>query len=175
MPAPPVPYLWNVADVANAALLNAQLHDGLTFMEGPPRVQISCNAAQTLTTTTTFVSLSMNTEQVDSENGHSTTVNNSRYTCQVAGWYWVQATCSIGPGAGNRSLQLAVNGATVPGTTIIQVAPSGNSWGGQTSGWLPLNVGDYLELQAWQNSGASLNTNVGTGLQPTLSAYWISN
>jgi hypothetical protein len=118
----------------------------------------------------------MNTEQVDSENGHSTTVNNSRYVCQVAGWYWVQATCSFPVNAtGNRSLQLAVNGATVPGTTIIQAAPAGNSWCGQTSGWMPLNVGDYVEVQVWQTAGVSLSTNVGSGLQPTLSAYFISN
>jgi hypothetical protein len=141
-----------------------------------PRFKGYATTGQTIATGTTFVSISLDSEYVDTEGGHSTTTNTSRYTCQVAGWYWCHGTMNVPTNAtGNRSLQLAVNGATYPGTTLLQAPPTGNGWISMTSGLVQLAVNDYLELQAWQTSGGNITTSTASGVQPTLSAVWISS
>jgi hypothetical protein len=141
-----------------------------------PRFKGYSGTGQAIGTGTTFVSVTLDSEYLDTEGGHSTVTNTSRYTCQVAGWYWTWGTMNFPTSAtGNRSLQLAVNGTGYPGSTVLLAAPSGNSWIGVTGGLVQLAVNDYLELQAWQTSGGSLTTTVISGIQPTLSAVWVSS
>lgn len=141
----------------------------------PPRFKGYSASAQAIASSTTYVSLTLDSEYVDSDGGHSTVTNTSRYVCQVAGWYWVQGTASLPNGTANRSIQIAINGSNAPGTTLIAAASSGNSWAGIAGGLVQMNVNDFLEVQLWQNSGGSLNTNVTNGLQPTLTAVWLSS
>lgn len=141
-----------------------------------PRFKGYSATGQAFTTGTTFTSVTLDSEYVDTEGGHSTVTNTSRYVCQVAGWYWCHGSMNFPTNStGNRSLQLAVNGSTYPGTSVLLAAPAGNSWIGMTAGLVQLAVGDYLELQAFQNSGGTLTTTVISGIQPTLSAVWISS
>lgn len=142
----------------------------------PPRFKGYSATGQAFTSGTTFISVTLDSEYVDSDGGHSTVTNTSRYVCQVAGWYWCSGTMNFPTNpTGNRSLQLAVNGTTYPGTTVLLPAPSGNAWIGVAGGLVQLALNDYLELQAWQNSGSSITTNAASGIQPTLSAIWISS
>lgn len=163
-------------NVDTAALFNATTKATGDWQVNVPRFKGWASTAQAIASGTAFVSLSLDSEYIDTEGGHSTTTNTSRYVCQVAGWYWVQGTCSVAASAaGNRSLQIAFNGATMPGSTVLQAAPSGNTWTAVTTTFLPLAVGDYVEVQVFQTSGGSLNTVATNSLQPTLSAVWISS
>ncbi len=157
------------------ALFNATAKAVGDWQINVPRFKGYASSSQALSSGTTYVALTLDSEYLDSDAGHSTVTNTSRYTCQVAGWYWVQGTASLPNGSGNRSLQLTINGTAAPGTTLIASAATGNSWAGMVSGLVQLAVGDYLELQIWQNSSGSLSTNTTLGLQPTMSAIWISN
>lgn len=160
------------------ALFNATVKATGDWQVGVPRFKGFAASAQAIGSSTTFASLTLDGEYIDSDGGHSTTTNTSRYVCQVAGWYWVQGTCSVpaGGGAGNRALQIGLNGGgTIQGSTSVMAASGANSWAGQTATFVQMGVGDYVEVQFWQNSGGSLNTTVSGGLQPTLTAIWISS
>lgn len=159
-----------------AALYGATTAAVGTWQGNPPRFRGYATTTQAIATGITFVPLTLDSEFEDPDGGHSAVTNTSRFVCQVAGGYWLQGSVALPVnGTGNRSIQLGVNGVTVPGTTLIQAAPTGNSWMGSVSAPTRLAVGDYVEVFTWQTSGVSLNTNVGSGLQPTLSALWISN
>jgi len=107
---------------------------------------------------------------VDSYNGHSTSTNVSRYTCQLAGWYSVIGEGSLATSAAGsvRSIRVQVNAAGVTGNPQQQVAVGGNNMVMQASGLVFLNVGDYVETAVQQTSGGALNTVSGFGLMACL-------
>ena len=158
--APPTPYQWQVGDIGSAALLNQQLYNGLTFLLGPPlffgvqaTVQSIGNTANT--------AITLDTNVVDTYNGHSTTTNTSRYTVQQAGYYDVCGCVGYqGNSTGVRSAKIYYNGSVIQGgATEVPAVVSGNGVTIST----PVvnkycNVGDYLEVYTWQNSGGGLNT-----------------
>lgn len=176
MPAPPIPYFWNVSDVASGALLNAQLYQALQFFLAPPRFQGYGSTNQTITSGITFTSCNLDTEIIDSENGHSTTTNNSRYVVQVPGTYLCIASAGFAANsAGNRAVRVGVNGVGAQAGQLAQGNAGANSWYGVVTAWVALAAGDYVECQVWQNSGASLVTNGGAQVGPTLTCLWYSN
>ncbi|MGL5908850.1 MAG: hypothetical protein ACRCZP_02540 [Phycicoccus sp.] len=108
----------------------------------------------------TWTSVPLDVEIVDSANGHSTTINPSRYVCQRAGVYEFGGALSFTINAtGIRSGRVLRNGsAAVLGSVDLRSASSADF----TCMSLPiskerLSIGDYVELQAYQTSGASLN------------------
>jgi hypothetical protein len=171
----PVPYTAATGNFLTSALWNAQVRDPLTFVTDPPRFVGYAATTPTFTTGTTSVSIPLDQEIIDTEGGHSTSTNTSRYTAQVAGLYLVSYSVSFAPNAtGNRQVRLVVNGAALNqgGVSVEGPACNGtNSWIGSGAAHVYLNVGDYLELQAWQNSGGNLTTNnTNTGM----SATWVA-
>jgi hypothetical protein len=93
------------------------------------------------------------------------------------GWYLVNGCSSSAASATNqRALRWAVNGTAVNyGNTFINPTSAGGILVPSIGQLLFLNVGDYVELQAYQNSGGALNTSVGAGNQPVASILWESN
>jgi len=92
---------------------------------------------------------------------HSTSSNNTRLTCRVAGKYLVFGEVIFASNAsGNRSLVIRKNGAAIGvwETSITQLPNAGN-WetNMQISTVLNLAVGDYVELCALQSSGGNLD------------------
>jgi hypothetical protein len=70
---------------------------------------------------------------------------------------------------GTRAAKITVNGAnlTAPGSVVQGAAPTTISWVGTGTFEQFLNVGDYVELSAFQTSGVSLapnNTSCGFSL-----------
>lgn len=144
---------------------------------GPPRFQGYSASSQSIATGITYISLTLDTEVYDSDGGHSTVTNTSRYTAQVAGTYSLSGSCGYaGTAGGNRSTRLAVNGVGVQGSQVA-AAPTttANSWYGIATAFAVLNVGDFVEVQTWQNSGAAINTNGGLTTGPTLNVLWVSS
>ncbi|MEY9937286.1 hypothetical protein [Streptacidiphilus sp. MAP5-3] len=164
--APPVPYQWNVGDVATAALLDAQLYTGLTFLLNPPMFEAVQTATGTLITSSASSWTPINFADAagiiaDTYGGWSSSTP-SRYTAQTPGWYWVSGTiCFPNNATGNRGIRIAKNGNAVQGTgTLVGGAASGQD----TAIATPLRkiylngTGDYIEVHGTQTSGSSLTT-----------------
>ena len=158
--AVPIPYQWQVGDTGNAALLNAQVFNGLKFQLNPPTAIMTVTTPQAAVATgaAAITAVAFDTTATDNYGGHSTTVNNSRYTAQVAGTYWVRAAVCWTPNAtGSRTMQLFVNGGGVPYAQVqLPAAPASTYSLVEVTCLVPMNAGDYLEFKVGQNTGANL-------------------
>jgi hypothetical protein len=120
--------------------------------------------------TVAWTSIALNAEEVDTHGGHSLTVSNSRYVCQRAGWYRVNGGTYFqgGTGGSTRAVRIAVNGTGLTHTQANAAATDAVS-----VSTLPvlifLALNAYVELQAYQNSGANRTT---LGTQTTLCVEW---
>lgn len=115
------------------------------------------------TTTGTATALTMDTRDFDRLGGWAGT---SRYTAFVKGLYEFTGAVSFATNTtGYRACYWAVNGAGRPASRVqIPPAPTGASTViAARPMTVSLNVGDYVELMAHQNSGATLSTDVTTG------------
>jgi hypothetical protein len=124
----------------------------------------------------TWVSCTLDTEQYDSDNGHSTTTNSSRYTVQVPGTYLIVGSIGIVANAtGNRGARLSVNGNAVNGSFVKVASPDATGSAGLvTAGAAVCVAGDYIEVQVHQNSGGALNTNAAGDVACSMTVQWIS-
>lgn len=96
--------------------------------------------------------IAFNSEQFDTDNIHDDVVNNSRLTAQTAGRYIVQGQISWDTSdAGIRDIFIRQNGVT-----DVAHATSQTTWM-QVDALLDLQVGDYVELLVFQNSGAAVD------------------
>lgn len=173
--APPTPYQWQVGDIGSASLLNAQLYNGLTFLENQP-IFYGVQASTQSLGTGSNVAITLDTGVVDTYGGHSNTTNNSRYTAQIAGYYLIAGCVGYAANAtGFRQAALRVNGTQVQGGTNEQAASSASFATTISSPIIIkfLNVGDYAEIWGWQTSGGSLNSTAFSDQACSLSAYWI--
>lgn len=163
--------LWNATVGAAGAW-----HFG-TGSAGPPRFQAYGSTNQSIASGSgAFTSCTLDTEIVDSDGGHSTTTNTSRYVVQVPGTYLCIASVGYtSSSTGNRAVRVGVNGAAAQASQLAQGNAGTNSWYGIATAWIPLNAGDYVECQTWQTSGGALVTNGGAQLGPTLTCLWYSN
>ena len=107
----------------------------------------------------TGVKITWDTENFDTDNFHDPSTNTSRITIPAgkAGKYSISATGSFSPNAtGQRYFALYVNNVLI----IILSRNAGNSvadLGQSGTAILNLAVSDYVELEAFQNSGGALN------------------
>jgi hypothetical protein len=171
--AVPTPAYESAGNFITGALWNANVYNGLTYLLNPPMFDLYSSVAQGIPNTT-FQALGFDTNRIDTYTGHSTTSNNTRYTCQAAGYYWVHGQCSWAANAtGVRALELAKNGTAIIDTEDLQQTAN---LAGQTQhvmGIVQLAAGDYLELWAYQSSGAALSTSSSGNWQPNLSGFWL--
>lgn len=144
-----------------AAIYGTDVTDAVNFLANPPAFIGYQNTVQAIGNTT-WVPLSLDAEQLDSYNGHSTSSNTSRYVCQAgaAGWY---TACGVfAPSAnstGFRAVRLQVNGSPVLGAAAYLPNNGSVELGVVTpTKDIFLNVGDYIEVAGWQSSGGTLNT-----------------
>lgn len=179
----PVPATESPGLYQTSALWNAQVEaTGLwlfgTGANGVPRFKGYATVGQSIASGTTNISILLDSEVYDSDGGHSTSSQTSRYVCQVPGTYLIYAVGGFAANtAGTRELGIIVNGVSAIGSTI-QSAPAltGNSWVGSVMTTSGLNAGDYVELQMWQSSGSTLATaTTSTADGPMLALHWISN
>jgi hypothetical protein len=120
---------------------------------------VSNSASQSIPTST-FTAITFNTEQYDTDSYHSTSTNTSRLTIPTGktGYYQINAATifDLSSGGGIRNLRLYKNGTNFFNGPDVS-APSGQYPGVSLTVNLYLSAGDYLELFAYQTSGASLN------------------
>lgn len=108
--------------------------------------------------TSTWTTLSLDSEREDPLGMHDLVTNNSRITAPEAGTYLVVAGTSFPTATSNMTTGLRVirNGA-ITHVLELRAVPGGF---GETRltvvGLLPCQAADYVEIQAYQNSGGNL-------------------
>jgi hypothetical protein len=157
VPAPPD---RSAGSRLTAAIYKADVTDSVTFLANAPIFLGAQTIAQSIPNNT-LTPLTLDTEIIDTYNGHSTSVNTSRYTPTVGGYYLVIGM--YGPaanGTGNRFLLIYKNGALVTlGQGGGPAATASNSGSVQAVASVQCNgSSDYIEVVAFQNSGGALNT-----------------
>jgi len=98
--------------------------------------------------------------------------NPTRLTCQVAGVYDIVAAISFGGAVGGnqRACGILLNGGAYAGIGGMTAFTPTNGINYSTiSAQLYLNIGDYVELQVYQDSGAALAINASPQYSPEFS------
>ncbi|MFI0914235.1 hypothetical protein [Streptomyces abikoensis] len=156
------------------ALWNAQVKALNDFLTAPPVFSGYQTTAQSIPTGI-FTTFTIDTEVVDSDGGHSTVTNTSRYTATVPGTYLVVGTAGWGPNAtGYRRCRITLNGSAVNGAAVGADATTASLCGQCVSTIVVMNGStDYVEVQGAQNSGGALAA-YGQDFAPSLRVYWLS-
>jgi hypothetical protein len=139
-----------------------------------PNASLFHNTTQSLTSGSA-TALNMNSERYDTQDGHSTSSNTSRYTIATPGTYLLGAAVEFAANAtGDRRLALRLNGSTLVAEAATRATAAGTTRL-TTSRAYRLVPGDYVEAVATQDSGGALNTgSATTGAAQELSATWIA-
>jgi hypothetical protein len=174
----PVPTL--ASEIANnsftAALAKAGIYNTGNFLLNPPLFVGTQTSAQSIPNTgSSWTAIGLNTETIDSYTGHDNVTNNSRYTAQVAGSYLVCGVVAYATNTtGVRAARIHYNGNVIQGSAQMTLASPGTNLTGVTTPIraVPMSVGDYVEVAAWQNSGGSLNTATASDLSSGLWVCW---
>lgn len=144
----------------------------LAFIDAKPVAVLQQTVTQSVANTSWGV-LTFDTETLDTHNGHSTSSNTSRYTCQVAGWYRVTVRAAFATNSnGSRGARVHKNGAYIPGAANLLGAGSLNGII-EASHVLQLAVSDYVEGAAGQNSGGALSTAFANEAASMMYIEWI--
>ena len=122
-----------------------------------------------------FAAITFTTEDADTDGGHDTGSNTSRYTCQTAGWWELTGGVAFVASATNqRLLQWKKNGTAINGSGVrINGAANGNAMAARTI-MVNLSVGDYVELFAHQNTGGNLDTLSSADMMSSMTVRRIS-
>ena len=106
----------------------------------------------------TWTTLPFNTEYSDTNSIHDSVTNNSRLTCQKAGVYLIVGAVTVaGITSGFASLRILFNGIT-PMVSSSLNGVTGGATDIQYINLVILSIGDYIELQAYQNRGSATST-----------------
>lgn len=173
----PVPSTAVTGNFLTSAMWNSQVRDAVTFLTNPPRFIGVCTVIPAAPNNAVEQIVPFDSEDVDSEGGHSNTVNNTRYTVQVPGLYLVTGHLAFNANVtGMRVMDIKVNGAIVGGGRVSTGGPTGSvSMAMSNALHIPLAVGDYVELSGTQYSGGALQMAGSTAYNPRLTLHWVSN
>jgi hypothetical protein len=152
-------------------VLDPTLADDINDLAYKPVCKLIQGSAQSIpNSTATAVTFGVGSEDIDTHGFHDTSVNPSRVTPNVAGYYRVTATYASAANTANQLVcNIAKNGTTVqPFHRETPAATSAaknvlNSTIVQCDG-----VSDYIEMYVTQNSGGALNTQASGGLNSVL-------
>ncbi|HWU23270.1 MAG TPA: hypothetical protein VN088_17155 [Nocardioides sp.] len=162
---------------ASDAWWQAQVYNPLSFLYKPP-LFVGYQASAQSIPNSSFTSMNIDTEIVDSVGGHSTSSNPSRYTFQVAGWYRLDGMTVFATNTtGIRGTKFLKNGTTqVIGSETVITATTGFQSTTRASAYVQAAVGDYVELQGYQNSGNNLSTSAAGSFEyvTSMSIKWVS-
>lgn len=150
-------------------------HPALLLADAKPIFSAVQSVAQSLATGVT-AGLTFSAEIVDTHNGHSTTVNTSRYVVPTGwgGWWRLSAVVLVNnTGTGRVGGCFLRNGAIVPGSWTQAPSPSGQDGSVALTRLVQLAVGDYVELGAYQASGAARNTVVAAPYQSAFDVEFV--
>lgn len=167
----PTAYTWTVGELLTASKLNSYLRDAIAFLLSPPYGAFQRTTSLSIANTTT-TNVGWDLEVADTDGAHSTVTNSDRFTCQTAGLYEnVVAIPWVGNATGVREINFGVNGvSSYAGSRLVPTAAV--SFVNSASKPLPLSVGDYVNVKAWQSSGGALSIDQTFASGPTWDVLW---
>jgi hypothetical protein len=167
---------WTAGEVVTAAYMNSNVRDAGNFFLSVPVFEGRQTIVQSINNSTS-TPITFDAEDVDNDNGHSTSTNTSRYTPQTAGRFQLSGAISWASNAtGLRNAEWWKNGSAVngAGTSFTTINGSTTRYPARMITELANGSTDYFELTGFQTSGAALNTAVGLAVeQPTFSVRWV--
>lgn len=166
---------WTAGEVATAAFMNSNVRDGGNFFLAQPCAELRQTVAQSLTSAA-YTGITFDTEDADTDNGHSTVTNTSRYTSPTAGRLLVGGAVSFAANsAGVRATAWALNGTQINGgqTTFVGTNLIEASVPARVKTIVVNGSTDYIELHGYQNTGGALNTAVTAVNQSTMMVFWV--
>ncbi len=125
----------------------------------------------------TFTAVTFTTEDFDSVNGHNAVANTSRYTCQAGfdGVYRLAGQVDFATNtSGSRTSRWSKNGTALNAGQGPGFDAGATSLAAARTMLVRLAAGDYVELEGYQSSGATLATNVAGEFQSSMSVEWIA-
>lgn len=172
--AVPTERTWVDADSVDTTTLNAGVRDPITFLMERPIAQMRQTVSQNVLTST-FSALTFTTEDVDDPAGqHDTGSNTSRFTAAEDGWYQISGKVAFESNAtGVRVARWTKNGTAINGGRTDYGAFSGQILYPANTMLVSLSASDFVELEAWQNSGGTRATVVTTENQSTMTVVWV--
>ena len=129
---------WGPAAAAGAAFSGAQAVAG----------------AATTVPTTTDTALALSTETYDTDSFHDNSTNNSRLTAPRDGYYFVTGEVAGADTSDYTIVGYIKRNGTVVGRAAQRIASGGGQLGVAVTTVVSMTSGQYVELFAWQNSGA---------------------
>lgn len=149
----------------------AQLQTLLDWLMSPPVFKGRQTVAQSLTHNLA-TAVTLDTTDEDNASGK---ITSTRYQLQYDGLYFAAGGISYAANAtGVRTSEWWKNGTLLQGSGVLVAPVSGASTRVPTRGHLFRGVfGDYLELYAYQSSGAALNTAVATQEQASAGVFFL--
>lgn len=107
-----------------------------------------------------FTKVSLGAEEFDTDNAFDSTTN-YRFQPTLAGYYQIEGACMLQSSAANMILSIYKNGAEFKRGSVAGVGANAGQ-GGVVSTLVYLNGStDYVEMFAYQSSGAAINTTGG--------------
>lgn len=174
MASVPVPHQFAVGEVATADNINTY-YSAISFLENPPIATLYQGTLQSIPNNSD-TAIQFDNTVVDSYNGHSNSTNNTRYVCQVAGYYSVMGTISYQQNsAGGRLVRIRKNGSTEIVSSASEQPPSNDFNCVMSTPQIQvfLAVNDYIEVVGLQDSGGSLNTVITTQYACGFQIRWV--
>jgi hypothetical protein len=167
---------WDILDT-NLKLVS----DATTLTR--PIAQLRNTTVTNIANNTANLVVVFQSEDFDTHNGHDPVTNPSRWTCPASqgGTYRVSGrvgwTAKASTGTTDiRAASLYKNGAQINATSD-QIRALDQATTQPVNLIVPTLIalvpGDYLELNAFQNSGAALDTFVGGGLSSMITIEWV--
>lgn len=174
----PVFRTWVAGEVVTAAYFNSNVRDAGNFFLSWPVAEIRQTVAQSFPNITQNA-LTLDTNDIDTDGGHSTSVNPTRYTGKTPGRFQGSGMVSFVSNATGRRLCLWIKNGTTSvnsGQAGAQTITSGNGTQvpARTVTTFLNGTTDYIELQAYQDSTVALNTDVSVvAVQPGMSVRMV--
>lgn len=157
---------WVAGEIVTAAYLNANVRDAGNFFLSWPVFEGRQTVAQSIANSTS-VAITFDTEDIDTDNGHSTVTNTSRYTPQTAGRFQISGGYTfVANATGVRNADIWKNGSGVNAGSASYPANGSQISRYSTRAMTQTANGstDFFEIAAFQTSGGALNTDVSLGL-----------
>lgn len=160
----------STGDVYTAATHNLIL-ENVNNYRVPPMCKATKNAVQSIPATTATV-ITFATEDYDTDDMHSTSVNTSRITVNTSGVYTVTGFILSAPSAAAFNyVYIYKNGTALPANTgiVAGTKDGGNAIITQITCTLSLAVNDYIELAFYHNNAGAINVTADCWL----AAHWL--
>lgn len=154
-----VPRTWAVGELVTAGMMNQYVRDEFSFLYSGRYACRAYTSVAVAVATSTWTSIALNSERYDVGPMHDTVTNNTRLTFPDTGIYAITgyAVWSAGNVSGTlRSARLELSDGTTLDENDKGVPPSiGAGWAIGVSAVYPCAAGQWVTLDAFQDSGAS--------------------